>query len=115
MKTINNKICRMCEGKKFTSIVNLGKHPLVNRLVEKKNLKQKDPYFQLHVKQCNKCKLAQLKEIIDSNEIYKKTDYLYFSSEMPNLDKYFKNYEHDLKKRFLKKNDLVVEIDVMTA
>ena len=110
MKTINNKICRMCEGKKFTSIVNLGKHPLVNRLVEKKNLKQKDPYFQLHVKQCNKCKLAQLKEIIDSNEIYKKTDYLYFSSEMPNLDKYFKNYAQDLKKRFLKKNDLVVEI-----
>ena len=32
----------MCESKKFTSIVNLGKHPLVNRLVEKKNLKQKD-------------------------------------------------------------------------
>ena len=28
----------MCESKKFTSIVNLGKHPLVNRLVEKKNL-----------------------------------------------------------------------------
>ena len=110
MKTINNKICRMCESKKFTSIVNLGKHPLVNRLVEKKNLKQKDPYFQLHVKQCNKCKLAQLKEIIDSNEIYKKTDYLYFSSEMPNLAKYFKNYAQDLKKRFLKKNDLVVEI-----
>ncbi len=100
----------MCESKKFTSIVNLGKHPLVNRLVEKKNLKQKDPYFQLHVKQCNKCKLAQLKEIIDSNEIYKKIDYLYFSSEMPNLDKYFKIYANDLKKRFLKKDDLVVEI-----
>lgn len=100
----------MCESKKFTSIVNLGKHPLVNRLVEKKNLKQKDPYFQLHVKQCNRCKLAQLKEIIDSDEIYKKVDYLYFSSEMPNLEKYFKIYANDLKKRFLKKNDLVVEI-----
>ncbi len=110
MKLINNKVCRMCESKKFTSVVNLGKHPLVNRLVEKKNLKQKDPYFQLHVKQCNKCKLVQLKEIIDSGEIYKKVDYLYFSSEMPNLDKYFKIYAEDLKKRFLKKNDLVVEI-----
>tara|TARA_Y100000389_G_C17400372_1_gene484974 strand:+ start:141 stop:1379 length:1239 start_codon:yes stop_codon:yes gene_type:complete len=110
MKTINNKICRMCNSRKFTSIVNLGKHPLVNRLVEKKNLKQKDPYFQLHVKQCQKCKLAQLKEIIDSDEIYKKTDYLYFSSEMPNLGEYFKSYADDLKKRFLKKKDLVVEI-----
>ena len=100
----------MCSSRKFTSIVNLGKHPLVNRLVEKKNLKQKDPYFQLHVKQCIRCKLAQLKEIIDSNEIYKKVDYLYFSSDMPNLDKYFKTYSKDLKKRFLKKNDFVVEI-----
>jgi SAM-dependent methyltransferase len=100
----------MCNNSKFISIVNLGKHPLVNRLVEKKNLKQKDPYFQLHLKQCKQCKLAQLKEIIDSDEIYKKVDYLYFSSEMPNLDKYFKSYSSDLKKRFLKKNDLVVEI-----
>ena len=100
----------MCSSSKFKSIVNLGKHPLVNRLVEKKNLKQKDPYFQLHVKQCIRCKLAQLKEIIDSNEIYKKVDYLYFSSDMPNLDKYFKTYSKDLKKRFLKKNDFVVEI-----
>ena len=59
----------MCSSRKFTSIVNLGKHPLVNRLVEKKNLKQKDPYFQLHVKQCIRCKLAQRN--YDLNEIYK--------------------------------------------
>ena len=29
---------------------------------------------------------------------------------MPNLEKYFKIYANDLKKRFLKKNDLVVKI-----
>ena len=29
---------------------------------------------------------------------------------MPKLDKYFKPYAEDLKKRFLKKNDFVVEI-----
>lgn len=110
MKTINNKTCRMCSSKHFTSVVNLGKHPLVNRLVEKKNIKQKDPSFYLHVKQCKKCKLIQLKEIINSEEIYKNVDYLYFSSEMPNLDKYFRSYCNDLKKRFLKQNDLVVEI-----
>ena len=63
MKIINNKICRMCSSRKFTSIVNLGKHPLVNRLVEKKNLKQKDPYFQLHVKQCIDANLRNLKKL----------------------------------------------------
>lgn len=107
---INNKDCRMCGESKFHSIVNLGKHPLVNRLIEKKNLNKKDFIFDLHLKQCKKCNLAQLKEIIDAQEIYKKTDYLYFSSEMPNLKKYFKIYADDLKKRFLKNNNFVVEI-----
>lgn len=45
MKTINNKTCRMCSSKHFTSVVNLGKHPLVNRLVEKKKYKTKRPLF----------------------------------------------------------------------
>ena len=41
----------------------------------------------------------------------KNVEYLYFSSDMPNLDKYFKPYADDIKKRFLKKkNELVVEI-----
>ena len=52
----------------------------------------------------------QLTEIIDANEIYKNVDYLYFSSDMPGLDKYFEPYANDIKKRFLKKNDFVVEI-----
>merc|ERR1711991_909862 len=64
----------------------------------------------LHVKQCKSCKLVQLKEVIDANEIYKKIEYLFFSSDMPNLDKYFKTFAKDIKKRFLKKNDFVVEI-----
>ena len=29
---------------------------------------------------------------------------------MPNLDKYFKTFAKDIKKRFLKKNEFVVEI-----
>jgi len=111
MKTIKNKTCRMCNGKKFETVVNLGSHPLVNSLIEKKNLKKKDPVFPLHVKQCKSCRLVQLVEVIDSNEIYKNVEYLYFSSDMPNLGKYFKPYAEDLKKRFLKKEkELVVEI-----
>jgi len=110
MKIIKNKICRMCSSKKFNSVVNLGKHPLVNSLVSKQDLKKKVPTFPLHVKQCKSCKLVQLKEVIDANEIYKKIEYLFFSSDMPNLDKYFKAFANDIKKRFLKKNDFVVEI-----
>lgn len=100
----------MCNCKSFKSVVNLGNNPLVNSLVEKKDLKKKDPVFPLHVKQCVRCKLVQLTELIDANEIYKKVDYLYFSSDMPSLDKYFKVYANELQRRFLKKNDFVVEI-----
>ena len=110
MKTIRNKTCRMCSSKKFNTVVNLGMHPMVNSLVKKKNLNKKDPTFPLHVKQCKSCKLVQLREVIDADEIYKKIGYLFFSSDMPNLDKYFKPFALDIKKRFLKKNEFVVEI-----
>ena len=109
-KIIKNKSCRMCNSTKFFQVIDIGKHPLVNSLVEKKNLKKKDPVFPIKVNQCKKCKLIQLTEIIDANEIYKNVDYLYFSSDMPGLDNYFKPYADDLKKRFLNKNDFVVEI-----
>ena len=109
-KVIKNKFCRMCNSTKFFEVIDIGNHPLVNSLVEKKNLKKKDPVFPIKVNQCKKCKLIQLTDIIDANEIYKNVDYLYFSSDMPGLDNYFKPYAKDLKKRFLKKNDFVVEI-----
>ena len=109
-KVIKNKICRMCNSKKFWEVINLGQHPLVNSLVEKKDINKKDPVFPIVVKQCKKCKLVQLTDIIDANEIYKNVDYLYFSSDMPGLKKYFEPYAKDLQKRFLKKKDLVVEI-----
>ena len=110
MQIIKNKTCRMCNSKSFLNVINLGKHPLVNRLIGKKELNKKDPIYPIVVKQCRSCKLVQLVNIIDANEIYKKVDYLYFSSDMPQLDKYFKEYAEDIKKRFLKMNDFVVEI-----
>ncbi len=110
IKTIKNITCRMCESTKFFKVINLGNHPLVNSLIEKKKIKFKDPVFPIELMQCKKCKLVQLTKIIDAEEIYKNVDYLYFSSDMPSLKKYFKDYSLDLEKRFLKKNDLVVEI-----
>jgi len=34
--TIKNKFCRMCYSTSFFEVINLGLHPLVNSLVEKK-------------------------------------------------------------------------------
>jgi len=100
----------MCDGTKFRVVINIGRHPLVNSLVSKDHLHRKDPTHPLIVKQCRKCGLVQLIDIIDAEEIYKKVDYLYFSSDMPGLDKYFGPYAEEVRDRFLKKDDLVVEI-----
>jgi SAM-dependent methyltransferase len=110
MKIIHNKTCRMCSGKTYKVVIDIGRHPLVNSLVPKDGLKKKDPTHPLVVKQCVTCHLVQLVDIVDANEIYKNVDYLYFSSDMPGLDKYFAPYAEEIRDRFLKPNDLVVEI-----
>jgi len=110
MRIIHNKTCRMCDSTEFNTVIDLGMHPLVNSLVRKEDLDKKDPVFPLVVKQCKKCNLVQLVNIIDSYEIYKNVDYLFFSSDMPGLADYFGEYAHDIMARFLENQDFVVEI-----
>ena len=45
MNFIKNKTCRMCGSKKLHTIINLGKHPLVNRLIKKEDIKKKKIFF----------------------------------------------------------------------
>ena len=104
------KKCRACQGTKFTKVLNMGENALVNSLIEKEDLGKKDETHPLEMVRCEKCSLVQLKNPIDSNKIYKDVDYLYFSSDMPGLSDYFKEYAEDLKDRFLSVGDFVVEI-----
>lgn len=91
-------------------VIDFGENPLVNSLIEKKDLKKKEKVYPLMVEQCQDCKLVQIVEPIDSHKIYRDADYLYFSSDMPTLDDYFKEFARDVKERFLKEGDFVVEI-----
>ena len=104
------KKCRMCLGTKFKKVIDFGKTPLVNSLIEKKDLDKKEPIYPLKVVQCQSCFLVQTDKSIDSQKIYKDVDYLYFSGDMPKLDEYFKEYANELKDRFVAPDDLVVEI-----
>lgn len=100
----------MCDGADFDTVIDLGKHPLVNSLIRKEDLDKQEPLLPLVVKRCRKCSLVQLVDIIDSEEIYRNVDYLFFSSDMPTLADYFHEYANDVQNRFLEKDDLVVEI-----
>lgn len=100
----------MCKGTEFETVLDLGQHPLfVNNLLTKENLKD-DKTYPLVLEQCQKCFLVQIRDIVDPKDIYQKADYLFFSSDMPNLSDYFKKFADDAKTRFLNKGDIVVDI-----
>lgn len=100
----------MCGGKKFKEVINFGKNPLVNSLIEKKDLRQKEPVFPLVVKRCEHCSLVQVTDIVDAHEIYRNADYLYFSGDMPGLKDYFREYANEAEAAILTPGDFVVEI-----
>ena len=100
----------MCDGTNFKKVIDFGKTPLVNSLIEKDNLDKKELVFPLSVVQCQNCFLVQTKQPPDSNKIYKNQDYLYYSGDMPKLDEYFGEYAKDLMDNFGQIGDLVVEI-----
>lgn len=102
--------CRICGNNNFQQVIDFGMNPLVNSLIDKKDLNKKEPVYPLVVEQCQDCFLVQIVEPIDTHKIYRDVDYLYFSGDMPNLKEYFQEYADDIKKIFLDYGDLVVEI-----
>ena len=105
--------CRICGNSSFDTVLNMGKAPLVNSLIEKKDLDKNEPTFPLVVVRCRNCSLAQLKTIVDSQKIYRDQDYLYFTGDMPQQSQYIKAFDSlvsELHDRHTKKGDLIVEI-----
>ena len=108
MKIIKNKKCRACGSTKFKQVIDLGETPLfVNNLLTDPD--GEDPTYPLVVEQCQKCFLSQILDTVEADDLYHKTDYLFFSSDMPNLADYFKKYAQEVKK-YLNYGDFVVEI-----
>lgn len=100
----------MCLGTKFKKVIDFGKNPLVNSLIEKEDLNKKEKTFPLVVEQCQNCDLVQIVNPIDSHQIYQEQDYLYFTGDMPTTEPYFREFARDVEKRFLKREDFIVEI-----
>ncbi len=109
MKIIHNKNCRMCGGTRFEKVIDFGENPLVNSLLTEKEIGTEET-APLVVYQCQDCHLVQIKEIVDSHQIYQDVDYLYFSSDMPMLSDYFKKFAKDVEERFLEQGDFICEI-----
>ncbi len=107
---IIRKNCRMCNSRNLKSVLHLGKHSLVNSYLKKTELKKKELLLPLEISRCSNCGLIQVLKTVDPNEIYNDGKYLYFSRDVPGLSDYYKKYAKYILKKFIKKEDLVVEI-----
>jgi len=103
----HNDFCRICKGRNLTLFFSLGKMPPSNSFIPKENLGE-EKFYPLDVYFCHECKMAQLLDVVEKEEIF--SHYTYFSSTSSPLVEHFKLYAEEMQKRFLEPNELVVEI-----
>ena len=110
MAEIPIRACRICEDTDIkNTVLDMGHQPLVNSLIDWGDTDKPENTHHLLVVRCSKCGLVQTANPVDSDEIYRQQDYLYFSGDMPGLYEYFEEYANELM-RHVNKDDFVVEI-----
>jgi len=88
--------------------LNFGKMPLANGFVKKNNL-SKEYFFQLKVAFNKKLSLFQLVQNPNPTKMFNK-NYPFYTSSSKKMTEHFKKFAYWVKKKYLKKNSLVLEI-----
>jgi SAM-dependent methyltransferase len=70
--------CRSCGGRELLPVLDLGKTPLANRLLEPARRDEPEPSFPLNVVFCPACALVQITETVSPEVLFR--EYFYFSS-----------------------------------
>lgn len=101
--------CRICKNNNLKKFLSLGKTPLANSFLSKKELNQKEKSFPLEICFCNNCKLVQLTHVVPGELMFK--NYVYVSSTTNTFKQHFNKMAEDISNTFnLSKNSLVVDI-----
>lgn len=102
--------CRSCGGADLARVLDLGRQPIANALLDAADLDRPEPVFPLAVVVCEACGLAQVSETIPP-EILFGADYPYYSSFIPALLRHSRDHALALiEERNLGPADLVVEV-----
>src|ERR1043166_5414844 len=70
--------CRLCAAAPLVDILDLGRLPLANGLVDTSALASEDPRFPLVLRFCPACSLVQIDQTVSPQALFR--DYVYFSS-----------------------------------
>jgi hypothetical protein len=101
------KKCRICDGLKFHTYLNLGDQPPSNSFFFKKN--QKEKKYSLKVMLCSNCYLSQLDTVVSHKKIFDK--YAYLSSTSGALVHHYQKFIKNICNKFkIKKNDNIFDI-----
>ena len=76
----NTTSCRFCRSALINSFADLGSAPLCNKNIPLSKAHEAELYFPLHAKVCSSCRLVQLDESVNPDEIFGNGEYTYFSS-----------------------------------
>ena len=107
-KIINQ--CRLCNKKKLVKVINFGKIPLGNNLLDKYITSIKASKYPLILKNCQNCNHFQLNYSVNPRTLYAK-NYTYLSGTGKSMIDHLKNYsDYIVKKINLKKKSMVLDI-----
>ena len=103
------KKCRICGSKNLNLIFQNGASPIGEHFLKSNQKKRKQKSYPIDYLCCKKCKLIQVKHIINNAILY--PDYLYETKTSLTLNKHFSNLSRALaNKKLLKKNSSILDI-----
>ena len=102
------KVCRICGGRDFAEILDLGEMPSANSFLKKSEFK-KEQKFPLVVQLCKNCKSLQLRHIVSPTILFKNYHYETGASK-PLVAHFYELADEIAEKHLNSPNDLVVEI-----
>src|SRR5437773_495264 len=104
----NAPTCRSCGGGDLQTLLDLGRTPLANSLLDAGQLDQPQPTYPLELAFCPRCTLVQILETVPPEQLFR--DYLYFTSFSETMLKHGRALADKLcSERRLSANSLVME------
>jgi SAM-dependent methyltransferase len=101
--------CRLCGSRQLAEVLSFGPTPLANAYLKKEELGKKEFFCPLTVQLCAECGLAQLRETVEPETLFR--HYLYVSSTSAHFVQHFEKYAEDVWRRFaLQPGALVVDV-----
>jgi C-methyltransferase C-terminal domain/Putative zinc binding domain/Methyltransferase domain len=107
--TLQRESCRLCGALVTTTFVDLGMSPLCESFVPPEGFDQMEPFFPLHARVCDGCRLVQLAAFVSPDEIFR--EYAYFSSYSASWVEHARRYVNEMTERLeLGRGSFVVEL-----